>query len=220
MLSRKESKGWTRWKPLWLLPLAIVVVLAFAESRTVVQPGPAQEAVQAQEASKAEVGVPVDDEMIALKEKWLKLEDMKKQNEARIEELKAKFEKAAIDEDKIKIKALLKEEKMKSMELEAKGRMLSMKKLEIAIARETDSAKKDELTKKLEQLAAVNADPAKYEVAKKYNDETLKKLELAIAQEKDPAKKDVLKKKLEELQHAIQYKETKAAEDKKKAEKK
>ena len=42
MLSRKESQGRARWKPLWLLPLAALAVLAFAESRTVVQAAPAQ----------------------------------------------------------------------------------------------------------------------------------------------------------------------------------
>jgi len=221
MLSRKESHGWTRWKPLWLLPLALALVLAFAESRTVVQPGPAQDTVKAQEAAKAEQGVPVDEEMAALKEKWAKLEAMKKESSARIEALKEKYEAAASEDDKLKIKQLLKEELLKSQEIEAKGRMLSMKKLEYAIAHETDPAKKDMLLKKLEQMKAVNADPAKLEIAKKYNEETIKKLELAIAQETDPAKKETLKKKLEELQHTIQYEATKAAEaEKKKAEKK
>jgi len=221
MLSRNESKGWARWKPLWLLPLALFLVLAFAESRTVVQAGPVQEAVKAQEAAKAETAPPSDEEMeAALKEKLAKLAEMKKKNADTIEALKAKYEQATGEDDKIKIKQLLKEESLKAKEIEAKGRMLSMKKLELAINRETDPAKKEELKMKLEQMAAVNANPAKFEIAKKHSDE-MKKLELAIAGETDPAKKENLKKKLEELQHAAQYEAAKAAEiEKKKAEKK
>jgi len=172
MLSRKESKGWTRWKPLWLLPLALALVLAFAESRTVVQAGPAQETVKAQEGAKAEAA-PVDEEMAALKEKWAKLEDLKKQNQATIEELKAKFERATTDEEKLKIKKLLRDEKFKSMEIDSKGRQLSLRKLEIAIARETDPAKKEQLLKKFEQVKSENADfEKKLEVTKQYEEGT------------------------------------------------
>lgn len=220
MLSRKESQGWARRKPLLLLPLAVVLVLAFAESKTVVQAEPAQAAVQSQPASQAEPGVPVDEELAALKEKWAKLDAMKKENAARIEALKAKYEQATSEEDKLKIKELLKEESLKSKEIEKKGQMLSLKKLELAIVRETDPAKKAELQKKLDQMVTGGPGPRKIIVPEKYKEE-IKKLEAAIAQETDPAKKDALKKKFEELLHAVQLETTKAAElEKKDAEKK
>ena len=41
MLTKKQTRGLARWKPLFILPLAVVLVLAFAESKTVVQ-GPGQ----------------------------------------------------------------------------------------------------------------------------------------------------------------------------------
>ncbi len=40
MLTKQETKGLARWKPLFILPLAVVLVLAFAESKTVIQPSP------------------------------------------------------------------------------------------------------------------------------------------------------------------------------------
>jgi hypothetical protein len=195
-------------------------VLAFAESRTVVQAAPAQEAVQAQPSSQADGGAPVDKEMAALKEKWAKLEAMKTESAARIAALKEKYEAATSEDDKLRIKQLLKDEFLKGKEIEAKGRMLTMKKLEIALNRETDPAKKAELEKKLQQMAAENAEPGMPVVAKKYEEE-MKKLEAAIAQETDPAKKDALKKKLEDVQHAAQVEAVKAVDlEKKKAEKK
>jgi hypothetical protein len=221
MLSRKESQGWARWKPALLVPLAVVLVLAFAESRTAVQAGPAQETVQPQEASKPDVGVPADKEMAVLKEKWAKLDAMKKECLARIEELKAQCEKATSEDEKLKCKMLIKDESLKCKEIEAKGRMLTMKKLEIAMNRETDPVKKAELEKKLQQMVAENAEPGQPHAVAKKHEEEIKKLELAISQETDPAKKDILKKKLEDLQHAAQVEATKSADsEKKKAEKK
>jgi hypothetical protein len=220
MLSRQESAGWTRLKPLWILPLAVILVLAFAGTRTVIQAGPVPGAVMAQDKVAADAKAPSDEEMMAaLKEKGAKLEAMKKESAARLEGLKAKYEAAATDEDKAKIKALLEVEEKKLQEIEVKGRLLSMKKLEIAIARETDLVKKDELKKTLEQMEVGVDKPAKLAISERYKGE-IKKLELAIAQETDPANKDALRKKLLELQHAAQIEAVKAAEEKAKVEKK
>ncbi|MCK7518201.1 MAG: hypothetical protein MZV64_11010 [Ignavibacteriales bacterium] len=52
MLTKQETKGLARWKPLFILPLAVVLVLAFAESKTVVQPG-LRRSVQAGQATAA-----------------------------------------------------------------------------------------------------------------------------------------------------------------------
>ncbi|MBN2206681.1 MAG: hypothetical protein JW742_04695 [Candidatus Aminicenantes bacterium] len=220
MLSRKESQGWARWKPIWLLPLAVVLVLAFAESRTVVQPGPVQETMKPQEAAKPETPVSDGEMLAALRAKFAKLEAMKKENGAKIEELKAAYEKAATEEERIEVKALLKKEHLKSQEIQKKGQMLSMKKLELAIARETDPAKKADLEKKLRLMEGAKPEPGASVAAKKY-EEVIKKIELMIAQETDPAKRDALKKKLEEVQHAAQIEATTAAElEKKNVEKK
>ena len=53
MLSKQETKGLARWKPLLILPLAVAFVLAFAESRTVVQAGPAAVAGPAQRRGRS-----------------------------------------------------------------------------------------------------------------------------------------------------------------------
>ena len=54
MLSKQETKGLARWKPLLILPLALVFVLAFAESRTVVvQEGPGSRQADARRGGHA-----------------------------------------------------------------------------------------------------------------------------------------------------------------------
>jgi hypothetical protein len=162
MLSKQETRGLARWKPLLILPLALAFVLAFAESRTVVQADPGAALTPASSgqegAAKKDVGKPVtlsDEEMAkALKEKMAKLEQMKRENEETLAKLKEKHEATTDPDTKAKILALMKEQKVKSFEIGAKERSLQMKKLEIALNAETDPAKKTELEHKLQVLHA------------------------------------------------------------------
>lgn len=153
MLSKQETKGLARWKPLLILPLALVFVLAFAESRTVVVRD-GQEAVQ---AKPADVGVPVEepteDEMMkALKEDWFKLQELKQKNTEDLEFLKQKLEGTTDPGDKEKLMSKIKDQEIFSLQLGAKERMLQMKKLELALNKETDPEKKAQLEEKLKQL--------------------------------------------------------------------
>ena len=153
MLSKQETKGLARWKPLLILPLALVLVLAFAESRTVVRgesaaiaaPAPAAVAPASQETS--------EEAMIkALQEKKAQLEDMKKKNEETMAKLKQKLAEAPDEAAQAKIKAAMQEQKVLALQLGAKERSLQMKKIEIALNKENDAAKKADLEKKLAQL--------------------------------------------------------------------
>lgn len=153
MLTKQETKGLARWKPLLILPLAVAFVLAFAESRTVVQPGPA--AVAAPSAAPAPSQELSEEQMAkALKEKMAKIEEMKKAGAEKMAQLKAKLEETTDPEVKAEIMAAMKEHKLMSLEIGAKERMIQMKSLEMAMAKEGDSAKKAELEKKIQSLKA------------------------------------------------------------------
>jgi hypothetical protein len=153
MLTKQETKGLARWKPLLILPLAVVFVLAFAESRTVVQPGPASFALPAAAPAPSQE-MSEEDIAKALKEKMGQLEEMKKQNSETIAKLKEKLEGTTDPEVKAKIMAKMQEQKVMFLEIGAKERMLQMKKLEMAMAKEGDAAKKAEMEKKLQMLKA------------------------------------------------------------------
>ena len=157
MLSRQETKGLARWKPLLILPLALALVLLFAESRTVVKEGPDVGAAlqSAQKEKGPETGKPVltEDEMIkALKEKMVQLEDMKKKNTETMAKLEQKLASAPDAAAKEAILDKMQEQKVLSLELGAKERMLQSKKVELALNKETDAAKKAELESKLKEL--------------------------------------------------------------------
>jgi hypothetical protein len=155
MLSKEETKGLARWKPLLILPLALVLVLAFAESKTVVQSDPASVAVQAQDQSgqKGSQGSVSEEEMAkALEQKAIQLEEMKKKNAEMMAKLKQKLDQATDEATKEKIQAAMKEQKVMSLEIGAKARMLESKKLEYALQKETDPAKKTDLEHKLQSL--------------------------------------------------------------------
>lgn len=153
MLSKQETRGLARWKPLLILPLAMALVLAFAESRTVVRSGqaaiapPASVPSPSQELSEEEMAK-------ALKEKMVQLEEMKKKNAEKMAQLEAKLEGTTDPETKAKISAVMKEQKLMSLEIGAKERMLQMKKLELALTKESDAAKKADMEKKLQVLKA------------------------------------------------------------------
>jgi len=157
MLSRQETKGLARWKPLLILPLALGLVLAFAESRTVVKEVPdAGAALQSAQKEKGpDTGKPVlsEDEMVkALKEKMVQLEDMKKKNVETMAKLEQKLASAPDAAAKEAILAKMQEQKVMSLEIGAKERMLQSKKVEMALNKETDAAKKAELESKLKEL--------------------------------------------------------------------
>ncbi|MHB8093677.1 MAG: M56 family metallopeptidase [Candidatus Aminicenantales bacterium] len=155
MLSKQETRGLARWKPLLILPLALVFVLAFAESRTIVVPE-AQEAVQASPAGKTvPVGEPTEEEMIkAFKETSAKLEEMKKKGAAEMDMLKKKYEETTDPAVKEKILSEVEENKLLFLEIGAKERMIQMRKLEWALGKETDTKQKAEMEHKLQQLRA------------------------------------------------------------------
>jgi hypothetical protein len=158
MLSKQETKGLARWKPLLVLPLAVALVLVFAESRTVVKGDPAASLAAAQNVQKdkgPDAGKPAlsEDEMVkALKEKMLQLEDMKKKNAETMAKLQAKLEQAPDAATKEQIQADMQEQKVMSLEIGAKERMLQSKKVELALNKETDAAKRAELESKLKVL--------------------------------------------------------------------
>jgi hypothetical protein len=194
MLSKQETKGLARWKPLLVLPLAVALVLVFAESRTVVKEGPATSlapAVSAQEVAGKGGGAPAqksEEEMAkAFEQKMLQLEDMKKKNAETMAKLEQKLKEAPDAAAKEQILSKMQEQKVMSFEIGAKERMLQMKKVEYVLNKETDPAKKTDLEHKL-QVLHVEAD------------EYMKKAEVArnatpgLEKEKAAAEKKVEKK--------------------------
>jgi BlaR1 peptidase M56 len=161
MLTRKKSKGWTRVKPLLILPLAALLLLAFAEAKVVVQPGPEAVLPQTKTASNPPAHKEMSEEEIikALKEKSAKLAQMREENKAKIAELKAALE-SSTDGDKARLKEELKAAEITSLEIDRKEIMLHMKKLELAMGKETDPAKLQELKKKGAELKAKDVECA------------------------------------------------------------
>ena len=149
MLTKQESKGLTRLKPLLILPLALVLVLAFAESKTVVrddqtaEKGSVKSGTAVQKVSEEE-----------LKAKFEKLEKMKDENIKKTEILKEKLASTSDPDTQAKFKALLKEQKLMAMEIEAKGMLLQMAQAELVVAKETNAEKKAELIAKLAEMKA------------------------------------------------------------------
>jgi hypothetical protein len=162
MLTKQQTKGLARWKPLFILPLAVVLVLAFAESRTIVQAGPQASVQSGQETAAKGGGAPVkmtEEEMAkALKEKAAQLDEMKKKNAETVAKLKEKLALATDAETKDKIGQALMEQKLMSVEIGAKERMLQMKKVEMEMAKVSDPAQKLELEKKLKALQVESDD--------------------------------------------------------------
>jgi hypothetical protein len=89
----------------------------------------------------------------ALKEKSAKLAQMKEENAAQITKLKAALENST-DGDKARLTEELKAAKITSLELDRKGFGLEMKKLELALNKETDPVKIELLKKKGAELKA------------------------------------------------------------------
>ncbi len=165
MLSKQETKGLARWKPLLALPLALALVLVFAESRTVVQAAPGAAMQNGQDTAAKGGGAPAkqsEEEMAkAFQDKTLKLEQMKQKNAETMAKLKARLDETTDAAEREKIQAEMKEQKVLSLEIGAKERMLQTKKLEYALNKETDAAKKADIEKKIEQLRAEAEELAK-----------------------------------------------------------
>ncbi|HSA94733.1 MAG TPA: M56 family metallopeptidase [Acidobacteriota bacterium] len=188
MLSKQQTKGLARWKPLLVLPLAVALVLVFAESRTVVREGPAA-GVAPMSASGAPPSQEMSEEEMAkaLKEKMLQLEDMKKKNAETMAKLEQKLKEAPDAAAKEKVQAAMQEQKVMALDLGVKERSLKMKKLEYALNKETDPAKKTDLEHQLQVLHVET-------------DELMKKAEVArnakpgLEKEKAAAEKKIEKK--------------------------
>jgi hypothetical protein len=168
MLSRKESKGLARLKPLLLLPLALVLVLALAEPRTVLQSEPQPEkattvtqASSSTQATSSTQEKSEDEIAVELKQKAEKLAQLKQKNEAKLSDLKALYNATEDPAKKEELLKAIKEQKIMAMEIEQKAGLLHMKKLELALAKETDSAKRDLLKKKLQSLRMQSEDLSK-----------------------------------------------------------
>lgn len=165
MISRHDTKGLARWKPLLALPLALALVLAFAESRTVVKADPGAAALQSGQEKVEKGAAPAkmtEEEMIkALQEKMHQLEDMKLKNEQMLAKLKEKL--GATDDKAVqeKIRAEIKDQKALSLEIGAKECSLQAKKAELALNKETDQGKRADLEKKIAELQAKAKDMAK-----------------------------------------------------------
>jgi hypothetical protein len=167
MLSKQETKGLARWKPLLVLPLALGLVLALAESRTIVKEGPGAvpAAIQSGQDGAAKAGTPAkqsEEEMVkAYQWKMQQIQEMKQKNAETLAKLQAKLGETTDAADREKLQAEMKDQKVLSLEIGAKERMLHVKKLEYELSKETDTAKKADLEKKIEQLKAEAADLAK-----------------------------------------------------------
>jgi hypothetical protein len=165
MLSKQETKGLARWKPLLALPLALVLALALAESRTIVKEGRVPAAIQSGQEGAAKTGAPAkqsEEEMVkAYQWKMQQIQEMKQKNAETLAKLQAKLEETTDAADREKLQAEMKDQKVLSLEIGAKERMLHVKKLEYELSKETDTAKKADLEKKIEQLKAEAADLAK-----------------------------------------------------------
>jgi hypothetical protein len=153
MLSKQQTKGLARWKPLLILPLAVVLVLAFAESRTIVKPDPAAPSVQEQKGG----GKPTltEEEMAkALQEKMLQLDQMKQKNTEIIAKLEQKLAETSDAAEKEKIKLVLQDQTIEALDISVQRNSLLIKKIEFILEKETDPAKRADLEKKLEDVKA------------------------------------------------------------------
>jgi len=146
MLTRKKSKGWTRVKPLLILPLGALLLLAFAEAKVVVQPGPEAVLPQTQPASNppAQKEMSEEETLKILQEKFAKLQQMKQENKAKMAEIEAALQNAT-DGNKSKLLEKLKAAQVTSLELNCKDLTLQMKKLELSLNKETDPVKQEKL---------------------------------------------------------------------------
>jgi hypothetical protein len=79
---------------------------------------------------------------------------MKQKNEQMLAKLKEQLGATSDKAEQEKIQAAIKDQKVLSLEIEAKGCLLAAKKAEIALAVETDAAKRADLQKKMEELQA------------------------------------------------------------------
>jgi hypothetical protein len=167
MLSCKESKGLARLKPLLLLPLALVLVLALAEPRTILQSGPEPEKATAAQASSSTQAASStkekseDEIAAALKQKAEKVAQLKQENEAKLSDLKVLYDTTEDPAKKEELLKAIKEQKILGLEIRQKEGQLHMKKLELTLAKETDPAKRDHLKKKIEYLKMQSEDLSK-----------------------------------------------------------
>jgi hypothetical protein len=165
MLSRQQTKGLSRWKPLLILPLAAVLVLAFAEARTVVKADPGAAAMLSGQEKVEKSAPPAklsEEEMAkALQAKMLQIKDMKLKNEQTLAKLREQLEATSDKAEQEKIQEAMKEQKLMALDIGAKERMLQMKKAELALAKETDPAKKAGLEAKMKELQVEAEDYAK-----------------------------------------------------------
>jgi hypothetical protein len=155
MLSKPKTKGLARSKPLLILPFAVALVLAFAEPRTIVTPGSGQgPAVSAQDQKAAPQKASEEDMAKAVQEKAAQLEEAKQKNAQAVAKLQAQLKEASGDAERKKIEAALEEQRLAGLKIRVGQGTLQMKKIEMALAKETDPAKKADLEKKLAQVKA------------------------------------------------------------------
>jgi hypothetical protein len=162
MLSKTESKRFSRLKVFLVLPLAVLLFLAFADSSPV---------IVVEDTAAGETGemfVPIgkteltptqeNEEMIKKYELKLKeLEKMKAENKKKAEEIIAKYKAANGDNgNEAKLEALIKKAKLKDMELSAQQGKIKLALLKDKISTETDTETKSKLKKKYEAIEVEN----------------------------------------------------------------
>lgn len=185
MLSKTESKKMSRLKFFLVLPLAVLLFLAFADSSPVivVEDTPSGETGEMYvPLGKAELTPPQENEDVIKKYemKLKELEKIKADNKKKIEEILAKY-KAANDNgengDEAKLEAVIKKAKLKDMELSAKQGEIKLALLKNKISSETDTETKSKLKKKFEAIQAENDKLNKKLEQIKVSEETQKKEE-------------------------------------------
>ena len=183
MLSKTESKNFSRLKVFLVLPLAVLLFLAIADSSPVI-------IVDNTTVSETgEMYVPIDKAELTstqkneekLKEFELKLkelEKMKAENKKKIEEIIAKYKADNGDNgDKAELEAIIKKAKVYDLKLSAEQGHLKMALLKDKISTEQDAEMKSKLKQKFAAIAAENENLIKKLEQIKAAEETKKKEE-------------------------------------------
>jgi hypothetical protein len=181
MLSKKESKRFSRLKVFFVLPLAVLLFLAFADSSPVIVVDDTTGSGNAEMLVplKAAEVVPPQENDEKIKNLELKLKELEKmkaeireKTEKLIEEYKAK---AGDNGNEAELEAMIKKAKVKHLKLSAEQGKINLVLLKERISSETDTEIKSKLKKKYQAIAAEN-------------EEMMKKLEQLKADKENQAK--------------------------------
>ncbi len=230
MMTKSKSKGLAKFKFLLILPMVFFLILVFADSKTVREPGPADmesadSAVPAEESSQAwtiKADQKLSDEAKKMLEKYKKIE-------VTIDELEKQYQQTKDVEERRKIKEELvvlleKRDIMRNMLSEKhnvqiqKVKNVDVTKIEELKEQYTqtdDPEKKKQIKMKIAELeqkmdagdaeyVKIDVSPAKYDVGvdveKDAYDAEVKKLKDLYLKTDDPEKKKAIEKRLKEFE--------------------